>query len=111
MTGAKTATITKPNTITAPTSSSFPMRRTSGCLREPDARVEPRVQEINQQVRDDDEERREQNRAHDERDVEIEDRLERQSADAGPIEDRFSEHHSREQPRKVESRQSHERQH
>src|SRR5256714_11811330 len=74
---------TTPSSVSKWTVRSRTLRRGSGIA---DARVDDRVQDVHDQVRDDDEERAEQDRALDHREVAVLDRVEREPADARDVE-------------------------
>ena len=66
------------------------------------ARVEERVQDVDDQVRDDDEDRAEEHRALDRRQVGVDDRVVGVAPDAGDVEDRLREDGAAEQDPEVE---------
>src|SRR2546428_12580469 len=94
--GAASATSAGAPTSTTPAAKSRRLRRrepspvsaASGTLH---PRVDHAVEQVDHQVRDQYQHRREEDRAGDERDVEIEDRLHREPAEAGPVEDGLGE--------------------
>src|SRR5271156_6252053 len=75
----------------------------SGTLAQPDARIEPRVEQVNDEIGDDDQGGGEQDGAHHQRDIEIEDGFEREAAEAGPVEDGLGEDDAGEQTGEVEA--------
>src|SRR4051794_11236137 len=74
-----------------------------------DARIDHRVQDVHDQVRDDDEERAEQDRALDHREVAVLDRVEREPADPGDVEHALREDRAAEQHADVDTGRGHER--
>src|SRR3954470_14088973 len=69
----------------------------------PHSRVEERVDHVDDQVQQDDEERAEQDGALDRRQIALLDRVEGQAADAGDVEDRLGEDGAAEQDAEVQA--------
>src|SRR4051794_5584399 len=74
-----------------------------------DARVDERVEDVDDQVRDDDEERPEEHRSLDHREVAVLDRVEGKPADPGDVEDALGEDRAAEQHADVDARGGDER--
>src|SRR5579875_1808553 len=72
-------------------------------ITEANARIEPRVKCIDDDISGDYDHGAEQHGAHDQRNVEIEDRLEGEPSDPGPVEDGFGQHDAGEEPGEVET--------
>src|SRR3954463_4621197 len=97
---------TTPSSVSKWTVRSRTLRSGSGIA---DARVDDGVEDVDDQVRDDDEERAEQHRALDHREVAVLDRVEREAADPGDVEDGLGEDRAAEQHADVDPGGGHER--
>src|SRR3954471_6911857 len=97
---------TTPSSVSKWTVRSRTLRSGSGIA---DSRVDDGVQDVHDQVRDDDEERAEQDRALDHREVAVLDRVVCEPADARDVEDGLGEDRAAEQHPDVDAGRGHER--